>query len=151
MKTLNIDFNLDPFLTLDPKLLKQKNGKLLIDVDGELTITLGESRFFGEPSLTLLELGVALKRWRIEDPNAIKDFHFFTMEHDEKEGPILAFRRQGKSGWQLFSIWQAFSHDGLISAEDLLEAVDRYLATLEEVLIKRYGLRYQDFMKRQWL
>lgn len=148
MGMLKIDFFLDPSLELDQKLLKQKNGKLLINVDGELTITLGDSRFFWEPSLTLLELGVALKSWRMKDPYANKDFHFFTMEHDEREGPILAFRRKDASGWQVFSIWQKFSHDGLIATEDLLGAVDRYLATLEEVLIERYGLRYRDFMRR---
>lgn len=148
MAMLKIDFNLDSLLVLDRKLLKQKNGKLLIDVDGELTITLDERCFFHEPSLTLLELGVALKRWRTQDLYANKDFHFFTMEHDEREGPILAFRRKDASGWQVFSIWQKFSHDGLIATEDLLGAVDRYLATLEEVLIERYGLRYRDFMRR---
>lgn len=148
MTMLKIDFNLDPALTLDPKLLKQKNGKLLIDVDGELTITLDERCFFHEPSLTLLELGVALKSWRMKDPDANGDFLFFTLEHDEGEGPILAFRRKSERKWQLFSIWQEFSHEELISTGDLLKAVDRYSAELEEVLIERYGLRYRDFMRR---
>ena len=147
MGKLTIDFKLDPLLELDPKLLKQKNGKLLIDVDGELTITLGDRRFFWEPSLTLLELGVALKRWRTKDPGANKDFHFFTMEHDEREGPILAFNRKSAGQWQLFSIWQEFEHLDLIAAEDLLEAVDGYLAELEAVLVDRFGLRYKDFMR----
>lgn len=147
MEKLTIDFTLDPSLRLDPKLLKQKNGKLLIDVDGEITITLGDSRFFWEPSFTLLEFGVALKRWRTKNSDANKDFHFFTMEHDEREGPILAFNKKSAGQWQLFSIWQEFEHEELIGTENLLEAVDQYLAELEDVLMERFGLRYKDFMK----
>lgn len=144
---MTIDFTLDPLLELDPKLLKQKNGKLLIDVDGELTITLGDRRFFWEPSFTLLELGVALKRWRTKDPNPNKDYHFFTMEHDEREGPILAFNRKYEGKWQLFSIWQGFEHVDLITTEELMEAIDRYLTELEAVLIARFRLRYRNFVK----
>lgn len=150
MGALAIDFKLDPALELDAKLLRQKNGKLLIDVDGELTITLGERLFFGEPSFTLLELGVALKRWRLQDPNANKDFQFFTMEHDEREGPILAFNQKSPGQWQLFSIWQEFEHEEFICGADLLEAVDEYLSELETVLAERFGLRYSDFMKSWW-
>lgn len=148
MINLAIDFTLDPSWKLDSKLLKQKNGKLLIDVDGELTVTLGDRCFFWEPSLTLLELGVALKRWRAQDQDANNDFHFFTMEHDEREGPILAFIRKDDGWWQLFSIWQAFSHEDVIPANDLLQGVDRYLTELESVLMERYNLRYRDFMRR---
>lgn len=148
MGNLKIDFKLDPLLELDRKLLKQKDGKLLIDVDGELTMTLGERCFFSEPSFTLLELGVALKRWRTKDPDANKDFHFFTMEHDEREGPILAFNQKSEGWWQLFSIWQEFEQEDLIGPKDLLGAVDCYLAELEKVLTERFGLRYSDFMRR---
>ena len=148
MGELTIDFRLDPLLKLDTKLLNQNNGKLLIDVDGELTITLGDSRFFHEPSFALLEFGVSLKRWRTKNSNANKDFHYFTMEHDEREGPMLAFTRKSENKWQLFSIWQEFSHSDLIGTEELLEAVDHYLAELEEVLLERFVLRYRDFMRR---
>lgn len=148
MGILKIDYKLDLLLELDQKLLKQKNGKLLIDVDGELTITLGDRCFFREPSLTLLELGVALKRWRTKDPDVNKDFHFFTMEHDEREGPIFAFNQKSEGQWQLFSIWQEFEHEDLIGTEDLLGAVDDYSNRLEKVLSERFGLRYSDFMRR---
>lgn len=148
MTRLAIDFKLDPSLELDPKLVKQKNGKLLIDVDGELEITLNGCRFFWEPSFTLLELGVSLQRWRLKDPEANKDFHFFTMEHDEREGPILSFTKKNGGQWQLFSIWQEFEQEDAIPTNDLLEAVDRYLKSLEALLIERFNLRYRNFMKR---
>ena len=150
MANLAINFELDPLLKLEKKLIQQKNGKLLIDVDGELKINIGHACFFREPSLALLELGVSLKKWRKRDPRGVKNFYYFTMEHDEKEGPILAFIKKSEKEWQLFSIWQEFNHEDTISSDVLLEAVDRYLrylAKLEEVLIKRFNIRYADFIK----
>lgn len=39
---------------------------------------------FLEPSLTLLEFRIALTKWNRE-----KNFYYFTIEHDEREGSIL--------------------------------------------------------------
>ncbi|ALS75828.1 hypothetical protein AUC31_11780 [Planococcus rifietoensis] len=61
MASLVIDFELDPSLRLDQKLLRQRNGKLLLDVEGELGISVDHSCFFREPSLALLEFAVSLK------------------------------------------------------------------------------------------
>ena len=147
MTSLAMHFALDPILTLDKKLVRQKNGKLLTDVQGELKIMLEESCFFHEPSLALLELGVSLKTWRTRDPGAAQRFEYFTMEHDEREGPILAFIKKGEDEWQLFSIWQEFEHQETISLDVLLEAVDQYLSELEELLMNRFRIRYSDFLK----
>jgi hypothetical protein len=147
MASLVIDFELDPLLTLDQKLLRQRNGKLLIDVEGGLNITLDHSYFFREPSLALLELGVSLKKWRIKDSRSRSSFHYFTMEHDEREGPILAFIKEHENNWHLFSIWQDFKHEETITTDVLLEAVDRYLMEFEDMLIARFNIRYSDFIK----
>ena len=147
MTSLAMHFALDPILTLDKKLVRQKNGKLLIDVQGELKIMLEESCFFHEPSLALLELGVNLKKWRTRDTEAAESFYYFTMEHDEREGPILAFIKKGENEWQLFSIWHKFEHQETISLDVLLRAVNQYLSELEELLMNRFRIRYSDFLK----
>ncbi|WP_033543071.1 DUF7878 domain-containing protein [Planococcus sp. CAU13] len=147
MANLAIAFSLDPLLKLEKAVLHQRSGKLLIDVEGELNITIDHSCFFREPALAILELGVHLKEWRVEDSDAIANFYHFTMEHDEKEGPILAFIRESENKWHLFSIWQEFKHEETITTDILLKAVDRYLTELEETLIKRFNIRYSDFIK----
>ena len=147
MASLAMPFALDPILTLDKKLVRQKNGKLLIDVQGELKVMLEESCFFHEPSLALLELGVDLKKWRARDPQASENFYYFKMEHDEREGPILAFIKQGEDEWKLFSIWQEFKHEDTVSLDVLLRAVDQYLSELEELLMNRFHIRYSDLAK----
>lgn len=147
MANLAIDFRLDPLLKLEKSVLHQRSGKLLIDVEGELNITIDHSCFFREPALALLELGVHLKEWRVKDSNAINNFYHFTMEHDEREGPILAFIKESENKWHLFSIWQEFKHEETITTEILLKAVDRYLTELEETLIKRFNIQYSNFIK----
>lgn len=147
METLAIDFELDPLLKLDKKLIRQKSGKLLIDVQGELTIHIGHSCFFHEPSLALLELGLALKEWRVKGSEEENNFYYFTMEHDEREGPILAFIKKSENEWQLFSIWQEFEHESIIASDVLLKAVDRYLTKIENVLIKKFNIKYSDFTR----
>lgn len=142
-----INFNLDPALKLDKKLLHQKNGKLLIDVDGELEINIKGACFFREPSFTLLELGVSLKSWRKSQSSETESFYFFTMEYDEREGPMLAFERKSENQWQLFSIWQNFEHEETLTQEALIKGVDRYLDELEAVLMERYRIRYADFIR----
>ncbi|WP_442757094.1 DUF7878 domain-containing protein [Planococcus alpniumensis] len=117
------------------------------NVEGELNISIDHSCFFRDPALALLELGVHLKEWRVKDSNAIANFYYFTMEHDEREGPILAFIKESENKWHLFSIWQEFKHEETITTDILLKAVDRYLTELEETLIKRFDIQYSDFIK----
>lgn len=80
MTNFAIPFNLDTSLELDPKLLTQKSGKLLIDVTGEIELMVNNLRFFWEPSFTLLELGIHLRQWRAMNPHANKDFRFFSFQ-----------------------------------------------------------------------
>lgn len=88
-----------------------------------------------------------MKTWRTRDPEAAESFYYFTMEHDEKEGPILAFIQKSEDEWKLFSIWQEFEHQETISLDVLLRAVDQYLSELEELLMNRFRIRYSDFAK----
>ncbi|KOF09256.1 hypothetical protein AC739_16185 [Planococcus glaciei] len=75
------------------------------------------------------------------------DFYYFMMEHDEREGPILAFVRKSENEWQLFSIWQELEHENTIASDVLLKAVDRYLTKLEVILIKKFNIKYSYFTR----
>ena len=83
----------------------------------------------------------------MKDPKAENSFYFFTMEHDEREGPILAYIKKGEDEWHLFSIWQEFKHKDVVSSEVLLKTVDQYLVELEEMLVKKFTIRYSDFIE----
>ncbi|ALS75829.1 hypothetical protein AUC31_11785 [Planococcus rifietoensis] len=83
----------------------------------------------------------------MKDSKRPSSFYYFSMEHDEREGPILAFIRENDNKWRLFSIWQEFEHEGIISTDVLVKAVDRYLTEFEEILTVRFNIWYSDFIK----
>ncbi|WP_427138852.1 hypothetical protein [Psychrobacillus psychrodurans] len=145
MHTLKFNFEFVPTLTVDKKLLKEKNGKLLVDIQGKLEICINNKRFFLEPSLAILELGVHLARWKRDIDDTQKDFYYFTMEHDERDGPILALVNKRDNKWSLFSIWQEYEHKESLPINVITVAVDLFLTHLNKELIKNFGINIGDF------
>lgn len=145
MHNLIINFEFIPSLSVDQKLLNEKNGKLLIDVQGKLEVLIDEVSFFLEPSLALLEFGVNLARWRKAIEDTQEDFYFFTMEHDERDGPILAFINKGDNKWSLCSIWQEYEHKESLPLNVILTAVDLFLLNFDRKLKKNFGIITGDF------
>lgn len=141
MHKLTLEFELDQTNPIEPKLLKKRNGKLLVDIQGRLDIFINGRCFFSEPSLALLEFGVTMKKWKRE-----KDFYYFTMEHDEREGPILAFVEKEKKQWTLFSIWQKYNLNEQLTFNVISDAVDSFLMELDKDLIKNYRIKIDDFI-----
>ncbi|MCM3655364.1 hypothetical protein [Metabacillus litoralis] len=71
---LKLKFELDTTNSIEPKLLKKRNGKLLVDIQGRLEVLVNDKCFFLEPSLALLEFGIALTKWDRE-----KNFYYYLL------------------------------------------------------------------------
>nr|WP_315363608.1 hypothetical protein [Cytobacillus firmus] len=145
MNTLNFNFEIDPYLSIDKKTLKRKDGSTLLAIEGNLELLIDHNSFFSEQYLPLLEFGVSVVKWRNGIEETQESFYYFSMEHDKSEGPILAFIRKENDIWSLFSIWQKFEHKEAISLPILIKAVDEYLMKLDQNLIKNFGVRITDF------
>jgi hypothetical protein len=145
LHTLKFNFEFIPSLTVDKKLLKERNGKLLVDIQGKLEVGINNKCFFLEPSLALLELGVHLAKWKRNIDDTQEDFYYFTLEHDERDGPILAFVNKGDNTWSLFSIWQEYEHRESLPINVITAAVDLFLLHLDKELIKNFGINIGDF------
>ena len=145
LHTLHLNFEFISSLTIEEELLNERNGKLLVDIQGKLEILANDKCFFLEPSLALLELGVNLAKWRRKIGVTQEDFYYFTMEHDERDGPILAFINKGDNKWSLFSIWQEYEHKDSLSINIIRDAVDLFLLNLDRELIKNFGISISDF------
>ncbi|WP_019155187.1 DUF7878 domain-containing protein [Robertmurraya massiliosenegalensis] len=144
MNTLKLEFKLDKEAFVDRKLIKQRNGKLLVDIQGEFGVYINDKCFFKEPSLALLELGVALTKW-----DRVRDFSYYTIEHDEREGPLLTFNNRGEQGWMLFSIWQLFESRDFLTIETITAEVETFLHELNEELLRTYGFDIDGFLNRK--
>ena len=145
MNTLNLNLEIDPYLSIDKKTLKRIDGSTLLAIEGNLELLIDHNSFFSDPYLPLLEFGVSVAEWRKGIEETQESFYYFSMEHDKSEGPILAFIRKENDKWSLFSIWQKFEHKEAISLPILIKAVDEYLMKLDQNLIKKFGLRITDF------
>lgn len=141
-----MQFELDTTNSIEPKLLKKRDGKLLVDIQGRLEVLVNDKCFFLEPSLALLEFGIAFRKW-----DRKRDFYYYTIEHDESEGPILTFNHKGENDWYVFSIWQEFESKESLTINMVREAVDSFLLELDEELLRNYGFKIDDFLKSKWL
>ncbi|MDQ0232102.1 DUF7878 domain-containing protein [Metabacillus malikii] len=119
---------------------REKDGKLLLDIEGKLEVMINNQCFFSESYLALLEFAVALSQWDQKD-----SFTYYTMEHDEREGPILTFRKHEDNTWSVFSIWQTFEYNGTISSTILHSEVDRFLLAINNELAQTYKLTTKSF------
>ncbi|GIN63824.1 hypothetical protein J27TS8_38170 [Robertmurraya siralis] len=144
MNPLRLEFKLHKYISVDRKLIKQRNGKLLVDIQGDFEMYIHNKCFFKEPSLALLELGVALTKW-----DRVRDFTYYTIEHDEREGPLLTFNNKGEKGWRLFSIWQLFESEDSLSIEMITTEVESFLQDLDEELVNTYGFNIEGFLNRK--
>ena len=145
MSTLKLRMVLDTKNNVDSKLIKKRNGKLLVDIQGRLEVFVDGKCFFFEPSLALLEFGIALKKWKRD-----KNFFYYTIEHDEREGAILAFINNGQDDWKLFSIWQLFESQNKLTLDMISDTIDSFLIELDDELLKNYGFNINDFLNSKW-
>ncbi|MDW0114728.1 hypothetical protein QT711_16145 [Sporosarcina saromensis] len=140
MTSLQIHPQVDTTVEIEQKLIRQRNGKLLVDIQGKLEILVNGKCFFLEPALALLEFGVALSKW-----DRMNDFYYYTMEHDEREGPIIAFIHDDR-GWRLDSIWREFDCEERLPDYTITEAVDHFLANVDGAFMRYYGINTRDFI-----
>lgn len=121
--------------------VRPKTGgwKMLADVEGNLTITLGKNIFFNKEYILLLELAVALIRWvnKIKS-GEIANFHYESMDYEDE--PILAFIINDDQTWRLYSVWETFTNSSHISSEELLQATKKFIAELIIYLKTNFGL-----------
>lgn len=139
---LEINSKLDVTADIDKGDLRKLDGKLLVDIQGELEITFNNRRFFCEPSLALLEFATVLKRW-----DGKESLHYFTIEHDESEGAILAFLHKGADEWELQSIWQEFQITESISGEVIRDTVKHFLKDFNNQMERHYNFTVERFLK----
>ncbi|MCR2806846.1 DUF7878 domain-containing protein [Paenibacillus soyae] len=145
MKAFQLRYEISPTHTVDPGLLKKNSGKLLLDIEGKLEIWVDEQCFFVEKSFPLLEFAVDLSRWRGRIEKTLENFHYYSMEHDYSEGPIISFLYTGSGSWELASIWQEFEYSGPLALPVVLDEVDLFIAKFDQDLLRRYGIRVSNF------
>ena len=73
-------------------------------LEGEVVIKVNQQVFLQEPYMLLAELGIKLKNWLAKKLEVLGPlpFKYFTMDHDESEGPIISLQPIDEEQYQLY-------------------------------------------------
>ena len=124
--------------------LRKLDGKLIVDIQGEIEIFADNKLFFYEASLAVLEFACCLKEW-----DRKRDLFYYTLEHDDSAGPILAFLHERGDMWKLQSIWQEYEMTASIIGVDMRNAVETFLENFNKELEKQYHFTLERFLRRR--
>ena len=112
-------------------------------LEGELIIRINGRIFFQESNMLLIEFGMALRKWlsTVEESGLGVPMRYFTMDHDEEEGAILALEPVTSNCYQIHSIWQAFSCQECIDEQELMAVATLFIERLDQELDRERLLR----------
>ena len=108
-------------------------------LDGELVIKVNRQLFFQQPNMLVAELGIKLKDWLAKRQEVLGPlpFEYFTIDHDESEGPIISLQPIDEEQYCISSIWQEIEGPVLISQQLFADAAQLFIRQLETELLSR--------------
>jgi hypothetical protein len=110
----------------------------ILDVCGEFIIKIDEQIFFNEPQFPVVEFIVFLDKWT-SSRSKTKDMLFYSIETEDN--PLIQFRLE-KDMFHIFSPWQLFSSHELFTKQELLEAINELMESLDEQLALGYSVEF---------
>lgn len=98
-------------------------------------------------SVPILELYKALYRWKEQvKPTNVPEFHYYSVEHDDKDGAILSmlpFSSQGR----ITSIWGEVDVYNVLPLNDLVVALFRLENDLKSDIETYFGIKLDHFIQ----
>jgi len=94
----------------------------------------------------LVEYAICIRQWldRIKLGEPV-DFVYKTVDYDEE--PILIIKDIGEGLYKIDSIWKEKDINSLLSEQDIIQAFEKYLCTLNNEINLRFHLNLSDFLK----
>ena len=128
---IHIDFK----ITTLPKVpMKPERYRLIVDIEGELTISKKNKIIFSHGDILLVEFARSVRRWlEFNDKNITEDFVYNSMDFEEE--PVIAFRLQEIGDLLIESSLLEVPGHILFEPEDLIRALKYFLRKLYDALI----------------
>ncbi|KAA9338230.1 hypothetical protein F0P96_05130 [Hymenobacter busanensis] len=92
-----------------------------------------------DENILLLEFSQTLRAWLTHTENSGQEMsmEYFTMDHDEREGPILKFELTPTQRYRLYSIWQEYESHIQFEASVLKAIFLRFVQVLDAAIQMR--------------
>ena len=116
---------------------------LILGVEATIELTVNGRTIFTEPGFPIVELRLALTRWR----PASGDFEFESVESDE-DGMVW-FRKQRSGTWKAGSIWQDEAARGELTEDQVLQACDAFIAAVDRWVENSLSLNVDEVLNRR--
>lgn len=128
---IHIDFKITTLPTMP---MGSERYRLIVDVEGELTISEKNKVIFSHEDILLVEFARAVRRWlEFNDKNITEDFVYNSMDFEEE--PVITFRLQEMGNLLIESSLLEVPNHILFEPEDLIRALKYFLKKLYDALI----------------
>lgn len=98
-------------------------------------------------SVPILELYKALYRWKEQvKPTNVPEFHYYSVEHDDKDGAILSMLPFSSRG-RITSIWGEVDVYNVLPLNDLVVALFRLENDLKSDIETYFGIELDHFVQ----
>jgi len=141
---MTITYRIDTRAELDFELIKTKNYKLLVDMFGELHITVNGKIIFHEKEILLLEFAVFLNDWFIAyGKEEVVSFKYWTMDYAENSIINFDLIDSISKRWRVNSPWMDIFSD--VDNQSLIDGVEDFIKEFNTEISMKYGLSINDF------
>lgn len=108
-------------------------------LEGEVVLMINQQVFLQEPHMLLAELGIKLKNWLAKrlEVLGLLPLEYFTMDHNESEGPIISLQPIDEEQYQISSIWQKIEGTVVIPQQLFADGAQSFIQRLEAELLSR--------------
>lgn len=117
----------------------------LITAEAVFSVTADGEIYFKNECFNFLEFIIELKK-PMEALDSLTSFDFESVDHDE---PIFSFKKAEQGMWEISSIWSAVQNEKLcVGADCLIAAFDGLVGSVNEQLIKLYGISLEELITK---
>ena len=131
-------------LSADPRDPRDDVGPVA-NVGGALSIDATGQTVCSEVAFPVVELALALERWRRARQHTESNFEFDSMS---AEGRGLVWIRRSEGGWCIGSVAQGPADTPTFSTEEIDGAMDAYLAQLADLIGEAFGEEWIARLRR---
>lgn len=120
-----------------------KRWQILLHINGDFTVYIGDRLLYSEPYFTLIEFAVSASRWSSTAHSTGRDLVFESQESDTSG---LVWLKRSGDGWTVGSAYQRHQEHTLFDLSEIITAIEDYVSRLHHRIQGKYGIDLYHFI-----